>query len=50
MANLDMTAANFALKELYEGQTVPNLVYKENPLLALVKKDTDFQGEIICLV
>ena len=41
----DLTAANAALKELYAGQEVKNLVYKTNPFMALVPKDTEFEGE-----
>jgi hypothetical protein len=36
---------NAALKELYDGQVVENLVYKDNPFLAMVKKSTDFGGK-----
>ena len=42
---LDMTAMNAALKELYSGQVVENLVYADNPFMALVKKNTDFGGK-----
>lgn len=42
---LDMTSMNAALKELYDGQVVENLVYADNPFLALVKKNTDFGGK-----
>lgn len=45
MANLDLTAMNAALKELYDGQSVENLVYKTNPFLAMVKKNKDFGGK-----
>ena len=41
----DLTAANAALKELYSDQEVHNLVYDDNPLLALVKKNEDFGGK-----
>jgi hypothetical protein len=44
-AYLDLTAMNAALKELYDGQTVENLVYADNPFLAMVKKKTDFGGK-----
>ena len=44
MSILDMSAMNGALKELYDGQAVENLVYAENPLLAMLKKKTDFEG------
>jgi hypothetical protein len=36
---------NAALKELYDGMTVENLVYADNPLLAMLKKNTDFGGK-----
>jgi hypothetical protein len=36
---------NAALKELYDGQVVENLVYADNPFLAMVKKNTDFGGK-----
>ena len=42
---LDMTAMNAALKELYDQQTVENLVYNDNPFLAMVNKKTDFGGK-----
>lgn len=41
---LDSTAMNAALKELYDNQTVENLVYTDNPFLAMVRKNTDFGG------
>jgi hypothetical protein len=41
----DMTAANAALKELYTDQVVQNLVYADNPFLAMVPKVTDFGGK-----
>lgn len=43
---LDLSAANFALKELYDGQPVPNEVYEDNPFFALVKKETNFTGKL----
>lgn len=42
---LDLTAMNAALKELYDGQVVENLVYADNPLLAMIPKKTDFGGK-----
>jgi hypothetical protein len=42
---LDLSAMNAALKELYDGQVVENLVYADNPFLAMVKKNTDFGGK-----
>lgn len=44
-AYLDLSSMNAALKELYDGQTVENLVYADNPFLAMVKKNTDFGGK-----
>lgn len=41
---LDMTSFDGALKEYYSDQVVQNMVYKNNPLLALVPKDEDFYG------
>lgn len=45
MAYLDLTAMNAALKELYDGQVVEDLVYADNPFLAMLKKNTDFGGK-----
>lgn len=42
---LDLTAMNAALKELYDGQVVENLVYADNPFLAMIPKKTDFGGK-----
>lgn len=42
---LDLSAMNAALKELYDGQVVENLVYADNPFLAMLKKKTDFGGK-----
>lgn len=44
-AYLDLSAMNAALKELYDGQVIENLVYADNPFLAMVKKNTDFGGK-----
>ena len=38
---------NAALKELYDGQTVENLVYADNPMLARLVKKTDFGGKYL---
>lgn len=43
--DLDMVAMNAALKELYNDQDVQNLVYSDNPFLALVPKNTNFGGK-----
>ncbi len=40
-----MTAANAALKELITDTAVETLVYKKNPLLALMGKFTEFGGK-----
>lgn len=45
MSILDSTAMNAALKELYTGQVVENLVYQDNPFFAMVRKTTDFGGK-----
>lgn len=42
---LDMAAMNAALKEFYDGQVVENMVYKDNPFFAMVKKKTDVGGK-----
>jgi hypothetical protein len=42
---LDMAAMNAALKELYDGQVVENLVYSDNPFFAMIKKTKDFGGK-----
>jgi hypothetical protein len=39
-----LTAIDAALKELYSGQAVDNLVYQDNPFLAMVPKFTEFVG------
>lgn len=44
-AYLDLSSMNAALKELYDGQTIENLVYADNPALAMIKKNTDFGGK-----
>jgi hypothetical protein len=42
----DMAAAQTVLKELYDGQTVQNMIYRRNPFFAMVKKSTDFVGKV----
>ncbi len=44
-AYLDLSSMNAALKELYDGQVIENLVYADNPFLAMLKKNTDFGGK-----
>lgn len=45
MSYLDLASMNAALKELYDGQVVENLVYADNPFLAMIPKKTDFGGK-----
>jgi hypothetical protein len=45
--SLNLTAMNAALKELYDGQVVNDLVYADNPFLAMVPKKTDFGGKYL---
>lgn len=44
---LDMASGNAALKEYYDDQKVENLAYDDNPLLAMIEKDTDATGKVI---
>lgn len=34
------------LKELYVGQKVTDMTYKDNPLLAMLKKEESFPGKL----
>jgi hypothetical protein len=45
----NMQAANAALKELYDDQKIQNLVYRNNPFLAMVPKFTEFGGKYMPL-
>lgn len=45
MANIDLTSLNPVLKELYDDQKVLNEVYKTNPLLAMMPKETGAGGK-----
>lgn len=45
MAGLDMTAFDAALKQHYTSDTVLDMVYKDNPLLALMPKYENFGGK-----
>jgi hypothetical protein len=38
MQTVDLTTCNEVLKELYDGQKVQNMTYKDNPALALIPK------------
>lgn len=42
---LDMTSFDAALKQHYTADRVENMVYKDNPLLAMMPKMTDFGGK-----
>jgi hypothetical protein len=43
-ADLDLTEFDYALKDLYDPATVVSAVFKNNPLLARVPKNTKFPG------
>ncbi len=45
----NMAAADAALKELYDGQKVASVTYKNNPWLAMVPKFTEFGGKVMPL-
>jgi len=47
--SFDLGAANAALKELYDDQKIANLVYKNNPFLAMVPKMEEFGGKYMPL-
>lgn len=42
---IDLPSVNAVLKELYDGQKIQNMVYKDNPALALIKKETNRGGK-----
>lgn len=44
MANLDITALTAVLKQKYNKAAVQNLCYPDNPLYAMMPKNTDFDG------
>ena len=44
MASLDMTSFASALKQHYTDEKIENMVYKDNPLLAMISKYEDFGG------
>ncbi len=46
-AYLDLPAANAALKEWYDGQTVENLAYDDNPALVMLPKKAKATGKYI---
>lgn len=45
MTFYNLTNMNSALKELYTDQVVRTMVYKNNPLMAMIRKTTDFGGK-----
>jgi len=45
MASLDLTSFASALKEYYTDEKIYNMVYKDNPLLAMMAKREDFGGK-----
>lgn len=42
---MDLSAANAIMKELYDDQTVQVEILKNNPFLAMIPKQTDFEGK-----
>jgi hypothetical protein len=45
MASLDLTSFAAALKQKYDQRFIQRICYKDNPLLALMPKDTKFDGQ-----
>lgn len=43
---LGMQEISGILKQIYDGQKLATLYYKNNPLLSMIKKKTDFYGEV----
>lgn len=43
--SLDMTAFDAALKEYYTSQAVQNMVYRDQPFLAMLSKMSNFEGD-----
>lgn len=50
MAALDMTSFDAALKQHYTPQRIEDMVYRDNPLLALMPKYKKFGGKVLPLV
>jgi hypothetical protein len=44
MASLDMSSFEGALKQHYTNEKIENMVYKDNPFLAMISKYEDFGG------
>ena len=42
---LNMTTFAAALKQHYTGEKIENMVYKDNPFLAMISKYEEFGGE-----
>jgi len=45
MASFNLTNFDAAMKHMYPYKKVENLVYKNNPLLAMIPKETKFPGK-----
>ena len=45
MASLDLTSFDAALKQYYTDEKIYNMVYRDNPLLAMMPKREDFAGK-----
>lgn len=45
MSFIDLPSVNAVLKELYDGQKVQNMVYKDNPFAAMLSKATNRGGK-----
>jgi hypothetical protein len=43
--SLDLTSFASALKQIYTSDRVENMVYRDNPLLAMMKKFEGFGGK-----
>ena len=43
--NANLTSFDFALKEVYKGGRVENIIYKKHPLFAMLTKWTKFTGD-----
>lgn len=49
MAGVTPTAIAYALKRLYPQSRIENLVYQDNPLLAMIPKQGGFGGEVTAI-
>lgn len=47
MSSMNMATLGQILKELYVGQKVTDMTYKDNPFLAMLKKEEKFPGKFI---